>query len=199
MKFDPSGLKRCSLACGVDILLFNDRVLPTAKRIAYFIATDPMAFERSNPHGHVTASAFLMTPDLSRVLLTLHKKLDRWLQLGGHCDGERDPRAVALREAREESGLDDIEFLIHDAVDVDIHEIPASKNTPAHPHYDVRFLLAAESHENIHCSAESLKLSWVPVADLENYTNDDSILRLRTIVEILQNYRQDKYGGEVSP
>ncbi|CAN0163569.1 unnamed protein product [Chrysoparadoxa australica] len=111
------------------------------------------------------------------VLLTHHAKLNRWLQLGGHCDGIADARFVALKEAYEESGLSRIRLLSDAVFDVDIHEIPARGSEPAHLHYDVRFLMQAEAGK-ITASAESHALAWVPLADLSHHTRAESVLRM---------------------
>lgn len=128
--------------------------------------------------GHVTGSAFVLSPDRQAVLLTHHAKLDRWLQLGGHCDGIADARFVALKEAYEESGLSRVRLLSESVFDLDIHEIPARGAEPAHLHYDVRFLMLAEAGE-IAVSPESRALAWVPVDRLEDYSNAPSVLRMR--------------------
>ena len=110
------------------------------------------------------------------MLLTHHRKLGRWLQPGGHSDGEADTLAVALREAEEESGLpvrahDDAIF------DLDVHPIPALPGEPAHYHFDVRFLVRAE-HDRFRISAESHALKWVPAEGLGALTNEESVLRM---------------------
>jgi ADP-ribose pyrophosphatase YjhB (NUDIX family) len=128
--------------------------------------------------GHVTGSAFVLSPDAGAVLLTHHAKLDRWLQVGGHCDGIADARHVALSEAYEESGLARIRLMSEDVFDIDIHQIPARAAEPAHLHYDVRFLMQAEAGDLV-VSPESRALAWVPLEALERYTQAGSILRMR--------------------
>lgn len=137
------------------------------------------AFSR-DPHigGHVTGSAFVLSPDGGSVLLTHHAKLDRWLQLGGHCDGVADVRFVALKEAYEESGLARLRLLRDEVFDIDIHRIPALGAEPAHLHYDVRFLMQAEAGALV-ASSESRALAWVPLDRLESRTSAPSVLRLR--------------------
>jgi len=139
-------------------------------------------FERSCWAGHVTASAWILSPDARRFLLTHHRKLDRWLQLGGHCDGESDVAAVALREAREESGLAELRFAYApDApvpIDLDVHEIPARGADPAHDHHDVRFVLVAAPGQTIQVSDESNALEWFGMDEIEEVAGDASVLRL---------------------
>ena len=149
------------------------------ERLRSFVEAEPRAFTNDPTiGGHVTGSAFVLSPDGASVLLTHHRKLDRWLQLGGHCDGIKDAGFVALKEAYEESGLSRIAFLRADVFDIDIHEIPARGEAPAHLHYDVRFLMRAEAGE-IAVSDESHALAWVPLQALEEYTDQPSVLRLR--------------------
>jgi len=87
-------------------------------------------FERSCRIGHFTASSWLTNADCTKVLLTHHKKLDRWLQLGGHCDGDANVMRVAIKEAREESGIDRIVPLQEDIFDLDVHLIPQIQQEP---------------------------------------------------------------------
>jgi len=110
------------------------------------------------------------------VLLTHHRKLRRWLQLGGHADGERDLAAVALREAEEESGLHGL-TIIPDIFDLDRHWIPAHGHTPGHWHYDVRYMVRAGADEAFVVSAESLDLAWRDIAALAK--NPEAGLSLR--------------------
>src|SRR5215510_11521790 len=90
-----------------------------------FVAANPNCFERSLQIGHVTGSAWIVDLDRTHALLTHHRKLNKWLQLGGHADGDPDILRVALREAREESNLDAIRPVSENIFDVDIHVIPA--------------------------------------------------------------------------
>jgi 8-oxo-dGTP pyrophosphatase MutT (NUDIX family) len=142
-----------------------------------FVHANERCFERDCWAGHVTGSAWLVDQTRDRVLLTHHKKLDRWLQLGGHSDGVADPLTVAIREAHEESGLAVI-ALDSSVFDIDIHEIPARKTDPAHLHYDVRFALQTRDGDAFRVSAESHDLAWVNVRRLEDYTDEESVLRM---------------------
>ena len=102
--------------------------------------------ERTLQAGHFTGSAWLVSQDGQRVLLTHHRKLDRWLQLGGHADGDADLARVALREAQEESGLAGL-AVEREIFDLDRHRIPARGDEPEHWHYDVRFVVRANGCE----------------------------------------------------
>ena len=147
------------------------------ERFNIFIGENTHCFQRDNLIGHVTGSAWLVCSSYNRVLLTHHKKLNRWLQLGGHSDGEADSLKVALREASEESGLH-VTVLDSSIFDLDIHEIPARKHEAAHLHFDVRFVLQA-TDVNFVVSPESHDLRWVNIEDIEKYTKEYSVLRMR--------------------
>lgn len=150
-------------------------------RIRNFAAAHADCFERTCLPGHITASAWILSADRTQALLTHHAKLGRWLQLGGHCDGEADPFAVALREAREESGMQEFREISGDALpvplDIDIHRIPARGTEPAHDHLDLRYLLVAGPGQKIAISEESNDLRWVPRDQIETLTDEESVLR----------------------
>src|SRR5215470_6105707 len=99
--------------------------------VIQFVRANPDCFERSCVPGHVTGSAWILSADRRAFLLAHHAKLDRWLQCGGHSDGDPDTAAVALREAREESGLEKLEFAQREIFDVDVHVFPARGSEPA--------------------------------------------------------------------
>src|SRR5438445_11675292 len=112
-----------------------------------FVRMQADAAERSLAIGHLTGSAWLVSADGARVLLTHHRKLDRWLQLGGHADGNTNLAHVALREAEEESGLRGL-VVEPEIFDLDRHEIPARGAEAAHWHYDVRHVVHATAGED---------------------------------------------------
>ena len=111
-----------------------------SEKVSEFVKDHEDCFERSRLSGHVTGSCWLENYDGTKFLLTKHKKLKSWLQLGGHADGDSDIIRVSLKEAHEESGLKNIELISADIFDLGVHLIPKCKNIPQHYHYDIRFL-----------------------------------------------------------
>jgi 8-oxo-dGTP pyrophosphatase MutT (NUDIX family) len=146
--------------------------------IREFVATQPDCLWRSCVPGHLTGSAWVVSPDRRRVLLTHHRKLDKWLQLGGHADGDPDLAAVARREAHEESGLAGIRLLSPDIFDVDRHWIPERKGEPGHYHHDLRFLFEADPAETLVCSSESKDLAWVELERVTALNGEESMARM---------------------
>ncbi|ELR72319.1 Adenosylhomocysteinase [Fulvivirga imtechensis AK7] len=144
-----------------------------------FIEVNSTCFERSLQEGHITGSAWIINHERDKALLTHHFKLDRWLQLGGHADGDPDIIRVATKEATEESGLSSIELVSDQIFDIDIHTIPARKAEPEHLHYDVRFLFKADEQEPLVVNRESKELAWLYKNELWKLSNNnESILRM---------------------
>lgn len=138
----------------------------------------PTPFTRERLAGHFTGSAWLVDRAGTRVLLTHHRKLGRWLQLGGHADGDPDLARVALKEAEEESGLAGLS-LEPGLFDLDRHWIPARGDVPAHWHYDVRYVVRAAGDEAFVVSEESLDLAWRQVCELlDDPAADESVRRM---------------------
>lgn len=149
---------------------------PLADEFRRFLHSDPRVFERSHAPGHFTGSAWLVSADGQRVLLMHHRKLGRWLQLGGHADGDAQLAQVALREAGEESGLSGLQ--VDPAIfDLDRHLIPARPGEPAHWHYDVRYVVRAGDDEAFVGNGESLALAWRAIAPLAADPDSDTSLR----------------------
>ncbi len=145
-------------------------------RFQEFVTAHDRCFDNDLWVGHVTGSAWLVHPMDEAVLLTHHKKLGRWLQLGGHSDGDADTPAVARREAEEESGLP-VELVMPEIFDLDVHAIPARKGDPEHWHFDVRYAFRAD-HPDFEVTEESHALAWVPIERLNEYTDEWSVLRM---------------------
>jgi 8-oxo-dGTP pyrophosphatase MutT (NUDIX family) len=132
-------------------------------------------FRRERPEGHFTGSAWVVSADGERALLLHHRKLDIWVQPGGHADGETDLAAVALREAEEETGLRGLR-LEGGLFDLDRHTIPARKSDPEHFHYDVRFVVRA-GDEAFVVNEEAHALAWIPVRDIAADPHADESVR----------------------
>lgn len=146
--------------------------LPAIGQFEKLLAEKPRCFNRE-PGGHITASVWIINPENNAALLTHHKKFNFWLQLGGHCDGNPDVAATAIREAQEESGIQEFELIIPGIFDIDIHAIPNACKY----HYDVRFLLRAKD-SNFIISDESHDLAWVPFGRIQDYAQEESVLRM---------------------
>ena len=131
------------------------------KDIILFIKQNNHCFERTHKVGHITSSAWVLNKDRNQAILTHHAKLGDWYQLGGHCDGDPDILQVALKEAKEESGILNIEPIMNEIFDIDIHPIPKNSKEEAHYHYDIRFLLQVKSDEDLQINRESKELLWV--------------------------------------
>jgi 8-oxo-dGTP pyrophosphatase MutT (NUDIX family) len=143
-----------------------------------FVNQNPDCFERSLLIGHITGSAWIVDKSRQFTLLTHHRKLDKWFQTGGHCDGDSDVLNVAMKEAMEETGLTDIQVISSNIFDIDIHEIPERKGVPTHLHYDVRFLLEADMNEPLIISSESSDLAWVELSKVSQLNDSQSIMRM---------------------
>ncbi|WP_139350250.1 NUDIX hydrolase [Rhodanobacter sp. C03] len=141
-----------------------------------FLNSHPSVFERAHPPGHFTGSAWLVSADGARVLLMHHRKLDRWLQPGGHADGDTDLARVAWREGQEETGVSDLR-VEGGIFDIDRHRIPAREDEAEHWHYDVRYVLRAGADDRFVLNGESRALAWRPVADVAADSSFDASLR----------------------
>lgn len=148
------------------------------QQILAFIAQHPNCFERTLEIGHVTASAWILSKDGTHALLMHHAKLDRWFQLGGHCDGDPDVLAVALKEAQEESGMQGIVAVGEQIFDIDVHLIPANSKEKEHYHYDIRFLLQVVSDEQVIQNNESKALRWITADPAALPTHSRSVVRM---------------------
>lgn len=147
-------------------------------RIIAFIKNHPDCFERSLEIGHVTASAWLINKEGTKALLLHHAKLNKWVQPGGHCDGNPDVLAMAIKEAQEESGIENIKPISSSIFDIDIHEIPEKGNIKTHLHYDIRFLLQVTSEEQPKINHESKELLWIDKTSRHLPTKSPSVVRM---------------------
>jgi 8-oxo-dGTP pyrophosphatase MutT (NUDIX family) len=174
--------KQCDLLL-VDLSRYaesaSDSQREQAKRIATFVQFHEAPWQRSTLAGHLTASAWIVDESREHALLIHHKKLDRWLQPGGHIDdADESFLDAALREAREETGLELQGDGVVSLFDVDVHQIPARRNEPAHLHYDLRFLFVADSKKGVTMNAnETNDLRWFPMQSIAGDTIFDTSVR----------------------
>jgi 8-oxo-dGTP pyrophosphatase MutT (NUDIX family) len=157
------------------------------EEISSFVQDHPNCLSRNNFYGHVTASAWVIDPCGEKALLTLHRKLGLWLQLGGHTEDNPDLLAVALREVAEESGLCDLKAVIPGIFDLDVHRIPDIGQEPSHFHFDFRFFLQLQKQQPLIISEESIDLAWYTPKEILNLNTDTSVQRL---CQKWQNHRE---------
>ena len=159
-----------------------DHVAAVRDEVLAFLAAHPDALDRTCAAGHLTASALVVDPADGRFVVLHHRKLGRWLQPGGHADGDDDLAAVALREATEETGLRGLVVRLP-AVDLDVHEVRPPGEGP-HLHLDVRFVVEAPAGSAAAGpppgNDESHEVRWVSVEDLDALDADESLRRLAT-------------------
>jgi 8-oxo-dGTP pyrophosphatase MutT (NUDIX family) len=147
-------------------------------RMCALLRDSANCFQRTSFPAHFTGSALVVNANGSRVLLHHHRKLGRWLQFGGHCDGDEDILRVARREALEESGIQGLIVASERPFDLDIHEIPAHGADPVHFHYDVRFMLIAPESAAPVLSEESHDLRWFTAGETAALPLDESLRRM---------------------
>lgn len=144
--------------------------------VAHLVTTQDDIANRSCRPGHLTGSACVVDPETGLMLVLFHAKLQRWLQPGGHADGDTNLAAVALREATEETGIDGL-AVDPVPVDIDIHRVAPPDDTP-HLHLDVRFLVVAPPRSTVRTNHESHGSQWVALSDLESLGADRSLIRM---------------------
>ncbi len=150
----------------------------TGRRFIQFVEEYPDCFVRELAIAHVTGSAWVVDEHGEMVILTHHKKLNKWIQLGGHCDGNPNVLQVARREAQEESGIRTIEIISVEIFDIDVHLIPQHRGIAAHYHFDTRFAFRAAAGESLKISDESHDLAWVEIGKMAEFNGDESMMRL---------------------
>lgn len=154
---------------------------PQASTVARIVAEidrhGAAAALRGTAPGHLTGSALVVDAERCRLLLMLHTKLRRWLQPGGHADGDLELAGVALREATEETGIEGLAVLVP-AVDVDVHEVDHGDALGRHLHLDVRFVVAAPPGAEVRGNHESTDLRWVTLPELRSLADEEGLVAL---------------------
>ena len=158
----------------------DEREEADRRRFVAFVARHPEPFDRGLREGHLTASAIVVSPDGGRVLLVRHRKLQRWLQPGGHAEpGERAGEEVALREAREETGI--LALQLHPMaprpLDLDVHRFPARGQDPEHDHLDLRYLVVAAETRVARHTGETDDVRWFGWDELDGLDLDAGLRR----------------------
>lgn len=147
-------------------------------QILEFVRAHPDSLHRTQALGHLTGSAWIVDAGRTRTLLTHHGKLDKWLQPGGHADGDPDLAAVAMREALEETGVKELKLVSDRIYDVDRHWIPIRGDVAGHWHLDIRFMIEADPAIPFVVTDESHDLAWVALGDVAGLNPEESMARL---------------------
>jgi 8-oxo-dGTP pyrophosphatase MutT (NUDIX family) len=149
-------------------------------RARAFVEANADCFHRDHWPAHITGSAWVVSPDRSRVLMMHHRKLDQWFQPGGHADGDADILRVALRETAEDTGLETrhVKLLHMEVFDVDVHGIDANEHDPRHEHIDIRFLVEIDDSLPVPGNDESHEVLWVRLNEVSAYNNNRSTWRM---------------------
>lgn len=153
-----------------------------AEYLAFVAAGGAGALRRDGGPEHLTASTFVLSPDLDHVLLAFHRKAQLWLQMGGHVeDSDDDVASAAAREAREESGLASVTLWPGGLADLDRHVLVGAFGR-CRTHWDLGFVALAGLDEPIAVSEESEQVAWFPVAQLPGATPPDLPVRLAHVI-----------------
>ncbi|WP_375580857.1 NUDIX hydrolase [Marivirga tractuosa] len=157
------------------------------KMLKLYKSKGKKSFYRDNLEAHFTASAWIINPNSEEVLLLHHKKLNKWLQPGGHADGQTDLEKVAKKEAEEETALNNLQLITNKIFDIDIHIIPENKGIPEHYHFDVRFAYFCTEIEKTQINSESNNFHWIKLNSVETLTKEPSILRMAEKSKVFLN------------
>ena len=152
------------------------------EQVIDFVKSNEDCFDNFFKEGHITASAWVLDKENKKVGLVHHKLIGKWLQPGGHSDGNPDTPQEALREAQEEFGIEDLKLNNENIFDIDIHIIKEDKkrNLGEHTHFDIRFLVIGDSNIAPKVSSESNEVKWVNLTDVVKLNNEEAIRRMVT-------------------
>lgn len=171
-----------------------------AARTHDFVLRHDNCFDRSLAPGHVTGSAWVINPARTHVLMLHHVKLDRWLQPGGHADGDPDILRVVLKETAEETGVDlaRIRLVCEEVFDVDVHTVHASVHDPRHEHFDIRFLVEIDDRLALPGNDESHQIAWIPLEEVARFNNARSFHRMTMKTRRLAKRRAGQSHGTIA-
>lgn len=149
---------------------FNEQEQQDKLRILHFLKNNPDAFERSNMCAHMTASAWVINPEATKVLMVYHKLYDSWSWTGGHADGERDMLALAVREVQEETGIQNVRPVTEDIYSLEVltvdGHVKRGEYVSSHLHMNVTYLLVSDESEPLHiCEDENSGVAWFSLED----------------------------------
>ena len=138
---------------------------------------------RENEFGHMTSSGFIMNKDLTKVLMIHHNIYNTWAWTGGHADGDEDLLYVAMKEAKEETGVEKIEPLMEEIASIDIlpvwGHVKKGKYVATHMHLSVAYILIADEDQALHINEdENSGVKWIAIEDIEKYSNETEIISI---------------------
>lgn len=148
------------------------------EQVLEFIGNQLNLFGRDSREGHITCSAWVVDPQRSAAILVRHRRLNKWVQPGGHIEPFESPLSGAVREAAEETGITDFVILDERLFDVSVHWFPEGKDGPAHFHYDLRYLLQAPVKADLYANNETDGAAWIPLEQLQNYSGEETVLKM---------------------
>ncbi len=164
--------------------------------IKQLIQSNPNILNMNCEVGHLTASAVIVDMTSHKMLLHFHKRLNRWLQVGGHADYETDFSRVALREAQEETGLPDLAFYPSDnpivPIDYDAHTFPQRKDIPEHFHLDFRYVLTTHKPDDVSPEdGESVEFKWLTFEEALSLISDEDHGLRRLLQKVAGLFEED--------